>query len=226
MRHQAQIIGTPLPLFYLANSKDWLFVIGWTRFSSGSQAVLRLPCVPLSCKIEAWSDSHTQTKLMKWNHIVEAVAVAFMAVMLWYFVDIARRVETVNHLKVADCNSQNVTFTITLPAGHGFDLVLASPDSEHLSPSLRIHIVVSDPTRTVADFAIASGDIEGCNWINSRSDMQGYLLSWNRLDNSKWDKVLWDKVHGRGKYKFEIHFSEAVPKDSSLWLNWFHNQKD
>lgn len=169
------------------------------------------------------SDSHMQTKLLKWNRtimraIVATVVAAVVAVMLWHFVDVVRGVEWINPpLKVADCNNQVVTFTTTLPAGHYYNIIFAIPCSEHLSSKLRIHVTVSDSTRTVADFAVASGDAEECNWLHS-SDLQGYILSRNNL--------MRDKVHGRETYKFTIQFSEALPKDSSLWLSWLQNYKD
>jgi len=162
---------------------------------------------------------------MKWprnkmNALAMTMACAFCAVVMWFLVDLARGVEVIKHLKVADCGHEDVTFTTTLPPGHGYNLILAIPRAGHLSPTLCTHIAISDLNNTISDFAVASGDAEECNWLQSEPNLQGYILSWQHRFR------LSEEIHGRHTYKFTIHFSEAPPQDSSLWLCWLQNRKD
>ena len=128
-----------------------------------------------------------------------------------------RGVESPKQLKVADCETKDVSFTATLPPGHGYELLLGVPRSNDLPSTLHIRIEVSGAYSFKSGFELSSHDLIKANWLHDRSDLQGYILGFH-LANSV--------LNGKKTYTVTAHFSESLPHGSSLWLCWLHNMRD
>jgi hypothetical protein len=156
---------------------------------------------------------------MKWESTKAAalVQIAIAVTVILFVVNYVRSVESVKHLKLMDCESEDSVFTKALPPGHDFNLLLGIPRATHLPQDFHIHVVATGSTEPICDFKIASDDLVVANWLYDRPDLQGYILGFHRLGNM---------IDGRHTYTFAIHFSKTPPPGSSLWLHWLYNQKD
>ena len=146
---------------------------------------------------------------------IAVVMIVLGSVAFWLFLNV-RRVPIPKRDKLTDCTSDKLSFTMPIQyrPPHQFLLGVPLPPTEALS--FHGEIRVSHQTGLVARISISSDDITGCNWLDPRHRLAGFILTWSQTNaGQRLSDVL---VRGQ-TYDVQVTFSKPPPKDSSLWLS-------
>ncbi len=141
------------------------------------------------------------------KHIKVALALLVLGVIGYLALpDVPKRV------KLADCNTNSVAFTMTYDHSPPYHFVLGLNPSHTGLLAFRGEVVIQQSTGTVARIAVGSDHSTPCNWLPG---LDGYILTWNRTNTGE----RLDELLRRGQsYAVRVAFAEAPPTDSSLWF--------
>jgi hypothetical protein len=115
--------------------------------------------------------------------------------------------------KLADCNTNNLSFAVTCDHSPPYQFVLGLPPSHTTPFSFCGEVVIRQSTGTVARIQIGSDHITPCNWLPG---LDGYILTWNRTNAGE---RLGELLHHGRSYDVRVVFSAAPPLGSSLWFS-------
>ena len=146
--------------------------------------------------------------------IAGMILVALVA--LWAIYKL-HRVPIPKYEKLADCNSTNFAFPLTISYHRPHSFVLGLPSSSTSSWQLTFNgqILLHQTTGLVARIPITSDSIHPCNWLQNHGGLNGYILTWGITNrDQRLDNLL---LKGQ-RYDVQVLFSEPPPRGSSLWL--------
>jgi len=111
--------------------------------------------------------------------------------------------------KLADCTTNNFSFTMPVRYHEPYQFVLGLP---HASPllSFRGEVQIRQTTQLIARIPISSDDVTPCNWLDPKPGLglSGYILTWSRTNRGeRLSEIL---VRGQS-YDVQVAFSQAPP---------------
>lgn len=129
--------------------------------------------------------------------------------------------EILRTARLADIKTDNLQVSLTLPKGKMFELLMSAPQRAEFQGRCEIYTSGA----LVATFPIGSSISSRCNWLDTETTEDAYILTWGREgDNTTYHTR---KLLNSGRrYTFKLRYKVPPPKGSTLWLHWIQHSID